>query len=140
MPLLPSFNALLNLTSAFFLIAGFWFIRKRHIRRHRAMMLSACTTSAIFLLSYLTYHAIHGTTKFQGEGMVRGIYLALLGSHTLLAILVLPLAISAVWLAHRGQFARHFAVARWLFPIWLYVSVTGILVYVMLYHLPGGRS
>jgi len=132
---LPTVNAVLNATSAVFLVTGYRWIRQKEVLRHRAMMISACVTSAVFLLSYTIYHWHHGTTRFPGEGAIRTVYLAVLGTHTLLAMLVPPMAIWAVLLAHRGRFQSHRAVARWLFPVWLYVSVTGVLVYLMLYHL-----
>jgi putative membrane protein len=134
--ILPTLNALLNATSAVFLVIGYRRIRRSEILRHRAMMIAAAITSLVFLLSYTTYHWQHGTTRFAGEGVVRAVYMAILTTHTLLAMVVAPLVVWVLFLAHRGRFERHRAAARWLFPMWLYVSVTGIVVYLLLYHYP----
>lgn len=131
---LPTVNACLNGASALLLLAGLAFVKTRRIAAHKACMLAALTTSTIFLASYLTYHFQVGTTTFAGTGAVKYFYFALLASHTLLAILVLPLALLTVSRAFRGDFERHKRIARWTFPVWLYVSVTGVLVYFMLYH------
>lgn len=131
---LPTLNAALNGTSALLLAAGYILIRNRKIQAHRACMTAAFLASVLFLTSYLTYHFFHGATRFPGTGSVRGVYFAILISHTLLAILIVPLAIRTLFLAVRSRFEEHRRIARWTFPIWLYVSVTGVIVYWMLYR------
>lgn len=131
---LPQINAGLNATSAFLLTLGYLFIRQKAITAHTVCMVSACVTSALFLISYITYHVQHGATRFPGQGAVRFLYFAILISHTVLAVVVLPLAVKTLYRALRGNFVKHVAVARITLPIWLYVSVTGVLVYWMLYH------
>lgn len=135
LPYLPSVDASLNAASAILLTLGYFFIRQRNIRAHKACMLSAFATSSIFLVCYLTYHYFHRTTHFLGQGAVRGFYFVLLGSHTVLAALIVPLVLTTLYRAWRKRFAQHKRIARWTLPLWLYVSVTGVLVYVMLYHL-----
>lgn len=132
---LPLVNACLNAVSAAFLTAGFVFIRRRRMAAHRACMLSAFTVSLLFLVSYVTYHALAGSRPFTGRGVLRAVYFPLLLSHIALAAAIVPLALTTLWRAWRGDFARHRRVARWTLPLWLYVSVTGVLVYWMLYHL-----
>jgi putative membrane protein len=132
---LPTLNAALNASSAVLLALGFRFIRRRAVTAHRACMLAAFGVSMLFLISYLTYHYYVGSVRFTGTGWVRGVYFAILISHTILAALVPPLAIVTLTRAVRGQLDRHRRLARWTLPIWLYVSVTGVVVYVMLYHL-----
>jgi len=132
---LPTVNALLNATSAGLLIAGYLAIRRGRRARHRALMLAAVASSTLFLVSYLTYHAHAGTTRFVGSPPVRAAYLTILGTHTVLAAAIVPLVILALTRALRGEFARHRRVARWALPVWLYVSVTGVVIYLMLYHL-----
>jgi uncharacterized membrane protein YozB (DUF420 family) len=134
---LPTLNASLNAVAAVLLTAGYAFIRRRQIPAHRACMLGAFVTSALFLISYLIYHANIGSKPFQGTGAIRSIYLTILVTHIVLAAAVLPLAVVTLWRAQRGDFARHRRIARWTLPIWLYVSVTGVIVYVMLYRWPG---
>ncbi len=136
---LPAVNAFLNGTSAVLLSAGFVFIRRKHIAAHRACMLSAFGVSALFLVSYLVYHAQAGSVPFQGRGWVRPVYFALLLSHIVLAAVIVPLALTTIHRAWTGRFDRHRRIARWTLPIWLYVSVTGVLVYLMLYHLDAPR-
>ncbi|MBI3333223.1 MAG: DUF420 domain-containing protein, partial [Candidatus Omnitrophica bacterium] len=131
---LPTLNAALNAASALLLTAGFLFIRSRKIQAHRACMVAAFITSILFLISYLTYHWLHGATRFPGAGWIRPVYFSILISHTLLAILIVPMAIRALALALQSRFAEHKRIARWTFPLWLYVSVTGVLVYLMLYQ------
>jgi len=131
---LPHWNALLNCTSALLLVTGFLFIRRKDIRLHRIFMLAALTASALFLVSYLVYHAQVGSVRFQGQGWIRPLYFAVLLSHTLLAAAVVPLALITVRHALTGRFQRHRRMARWTLPIWVYVSLTGVLVYLMLYH------
>ena len=132
---LPALNATLNATSAVLLVTGYAFIRRGHIRRHRAAMIAACVTSTLFLTSYVIYHANIGSKPFTGSGPIRVVYFTILLTHVLLAITVLPLAVVTLTRGLRGRFDRHVAVARWTFPIWLYVSVTGVIVYLMLYRM-----
>ncbi len=132
---LPAVNAALNATSALLLALGFRAIRLGDRRRHRALMLGAIGTSTVFLASYLTRVALTGTHRFPGTGVLRAAYLAVLGSHTVLAALAAPLVLGTLVLALRGRYASHRRLARVTLPVWLYVSVTGVLVYVMLYHL-----
>lgn len=132
---LPHLNAFLNSTSALFLIAGYSFIRATHVRAHRNCQVAAVVTSVIFLASYLTYHYYHGDTPFPGQGAVRPFYFVILISHIILAIVIVPLVVITVYRAARGDFDKHRRIARWTLPLWLYVSVTGVIVYVMLYHL-----
>ena len=132
---LPSLNAFLNATSAVLLIIGFRLIRQRNIRAHRVCMIVAFTVSVLFLLSYLTYHYYVGMTRFPGQGWVRPVYFIILISHTILAALVPFLALITLFRALKERFPSHRRIARWTLPIWLYVSVTGVVVYLMLYHL-----
>jgi len=132
---LPALNASLNGLAAVLLTAGFVAIRKRRVHLHRALMISALCTSALFLTSYLIYHYNAGTTRFTGVGWVRPLYFAILISHTFLAVLILPLVLVTLYRALKADFTRHKRIARWTLPAWLYVSVTGIVVYLMLYHL-----
>lgn len=136
---LPMINAALNVSSAFFLTLGYIFIRQRAITAHTMCMLAACGTSTLFLISYITYHIHHGATRFPGEGFVRVVYFSILISHTILAVVIVPLAILTLYRGLRGQFSKHVPIARITLPIWLYVSVTGVLVYWMLYHLYAPR-
>ncbi len=132
---LPAANACLNAASALLVAAGFAAIRRRHVTWHRRLMLSAVSTSAVFLASYLYYHAHVGATRFAGAGWSRPIYFAILGSHTILAAVILPLVGVTLFRALRQQFPAHRRIARVTLPVWLYVSVTGVVVYLMLYHL-----
>ena len=132
---LPALNATLNATSAVLLVIGYALIRRGHIRRHRGVMISACVTSTLFLTSYVIYHANIGSKPFPGRGPVRIVYFTILLTHVLLAMTVLPLAVVTLARGLRGRFDRHVAIARWTFPIWLYVSVTGVIVYLMLYRM-----
>ncbi len=131
----PTFNATLNAASAVLLLVAHGAIRRMEIERHRRWMIAAATTSALFLVSYVVYHARVGSVHFTGTGPVRGVYFAVLGSHTILAVLVLPLVLRTLWLGLHRRDDPHRRIARWTYPIWLYVSVTGVIVYVMLYHL-----
>jgi uncharacterized membrane protein YozB (DUF420 family) len=131
---LPSVNAALNLTSGLLLVCGYAAIRRRHVALHRALMAAAVVTSALFLCSYLVYHFLHGHRTFAGTGWIRPVYSATLVSHTVLAAAVVPMAAVTLLRAWRGDFARHRAIARVLLPVWLYVSVTGVTVYWLLYH------
>ncbi|HVP67277.1 MAG TPA: DUF420 domain-containing protein [Anaeromyxobacteraceae bacterium] len=132
--LLPPVNASLNAASAVLLVAGWRAIRRGRRSLHRALMLSALATSALFLVGYLVRVALTGTHRFPGTGALRAAYLALLGSHTILAAAALPLVLRALWLALRERFDAHRRIARVTLPVWLYVSATGVLVYVVLYH------
>jgi uncharacterized membrane protein YozB (DUF420 family) len=137
---LPHLNAVLNSLSALCLVTGFLFIRRGRIRAHRAMMISALVSSTAFLISYLIYHFVfHGLTRFSGQGIIRPIYLIILFTHTVLAVVILPFVIVTVTRALRGDFTRHRRAARWTFPLWLYVSVTGVIVYLFLYQLYPSR-
>ncbi len=131
----PAINATLNGASAVLIVAGRAFIRKGRLAVHRAFMIAAVVTSSLFLASYLYYHAHVGSVRFQGQGFVRPVYFTILTTHTILAAVIVPLVIITLNRALRQRFDRHRAIARWTFPIWLYVSVTGVVIYVMLYHL-----
>jgi uncharacterized membrane protein YozB (DUF420 family) len=132
---LPTVNAILNATSAVLITVGFVLIRRKRIGAHRACMIGAFCVSSLFLISYLTYHYYHGSTKFTGQGWIRPVYFSLLISHTTLAATIVPLVLITLYRALRERFDRHKRIARWTFPIWLYVSVTGVIVYLMLYQL-----
>lgn len=133
--MLPTLNAGLNGLSATFLVAGYLLVRQRRLAGHRACMLAAFGCSILFLVSYLFYHSQVGSVRFQGTGALRTFYLTLLLTHSVLAAAVPILAVITLMRALRGRFAQHASIARWTLPIWLYVSVTGVLVYWMLYHL-----
>ena len=132
---LPHLNACLNSTSALLLFSGYSFIRKRNVVAHRACQIAALAISILFLASYLTYHFNHGTTRFQGTGLARPIYFTILTSHTILAIVIVPLVILTFYRAFRGDFVRHRKIAKITLPLWLYVSITGVIVYLMLYQI-----
>ena len=132
---LPAVNASLNGLAAIFLVAGYVFIRRGEIARHRFSMLTAFTCSIVFLVSYLYYHSQVGSVRFQGVGSVRTVYFTVLISHTILAALVPFLAGVTLYRAWRERFERHKTLARWTLPLWLYVSVTGVVIYWMLYQL-----
>ena len=132
---LPAVNATLNAVAAVFLTVGWVFIRRGDMRRHRFCMWSAFAVSALFLTSYLVYHANVGSIPFQRQGTVRVVYFAILITHIVLAALILPLALVTLSRALARRFDRHRALARWTLPIWLYVSLTGVVIYVMLYRL-----
>ncbi len=133
--MLPSVNAGLNATAAVFLIVGYVLVRQRRPDAHRAAMLAALACSVLFLASYLYYHSQAGSTRFPGTGTARAIYLTILLTHTVLAAAVPFLAGITVYRALRGRFEKHRAIARWTLPIWLYVSVTGVVIYWMLYRM-----
>jgi uncharacterized membrane protein YozB (DUF420 family) len=130
---LPAINATLNAVAAVLLTCGWVMIHRRRIEMHRRFMLAAFATSALFLTSYLIYHANVGSRPFLGQGPIRIVYYTILVTHVVLAAAVLPLAIITLTHALRARFERHVPIARWTLPIWLYVSVTGVIVYVMLY-------
>jgi putative membrane protein len=133
--ILPHLNAALNGASFLLLLAGFYQIRRGRVAAHRALMVSALAVSVLFLVSYVTYHAQYGSVRFAGQGLVRPVYFFILVTHVLLAAGIVPLVFVTARRALRGDFARHRRIARWTYPLWLYVSVTGVVVYLMLYHL-----
>ncbi len=130
----PALNATLNGCTAVLILVGYRYIRQRNITAHRYTMLTAFGVALLFLASYLAYHSIVGTTRFTGTGWIRPVYFFILISHTVLAAVVVPLAVLAVVFGLRDRRRAHRAVVRWLWPMWLYVSVTGVLIYFMLYH------
>jgi putative membrane protein len=132
---LPAVNAALNSLSAILLVGGYLFIRSRNIKAHRACMLSAFASSILFLASYLVYHYQVGSVPFKGQGGIRLVYFTILLTHTILATTVVPLALVTLFRAFKERFDAHRRIARWTFPIWLYVSVTGVIVYWMLYRM-----
>ena len=132
---LPALNATLNGTAAVLLLLGRWLISQRRIEQHKKVMIATFTVSIAFLISYLLYHAQVGSVPFQKQGPIRLVYFSILLTHTLLAAAVPVLAILSLRRGLRGDYTRHRAIARWTFPIWLYVSVTGVIVYLMLYQL-----
>ena len=132
---LPHLNAALNFTTFVLLLSGYFFIRRKNIIAHRNCQIAALSVAVLFLISYVTYHSQHGATRFQGQGIARPIYFTILTTHTILAAVIVPFVIITFLRAKRGDFLRHRAIARWTLPMWLYVSITGVLVYVMLYHL-----
>jgi putative membrane protein len=129
---LPGLDALLNALAAVALVTGFAFIRAKNIAAHRASMFTAFIFSSVFLAAYITNYALHGEMHFQGLGAVRWVYFPLLISHIILAVVVLPMILITFFLSLSGRFPAHRQLARWTFPIWLYVSVTGVIVYAML--------
>lgn len=135
--LLAPVNATLNLTSALCLIAGYLFIRRRDARRHRAAMVSAVSASVLFLCFYLVRVSLTGTHRFAGEGLARIVYLWVLFSHMIMAVVAVPLVVRLLFLVRRRRFHDHARLARWAYPIWIYVSFTGIAVYLLLYQIYG---
>jgi len=131
---LPHLNAFLNGASAVLLFTGYSFIRARNVIAHRACQIAALIVSSLFLVSYLVYHYHHGTTRFLRVGFVRPLYFTILTTHTILAVVIVPLIFLTFYPALRGDFIRHRRIARVTLPLWLYVSVTGVIVYLMLYH------
>lgn len=132
---LPALNAALNAVAATLLVTGYILIRRGRIEQHRRVMLAAFGTSALFLISYVIYHANAGSRPFTGQGPIRLVYFTILITHVILAAAILPLALITLNHALRRRFERHVPIARWTLPIWLYVSVTGVLVYLMLYQI-----
>jgi uncharacterized membrane protein YozB (DUF420 family) len=141
----PHLNATLNALSAVFLFCGFYFIMRSEVHKHRLCMLTASSLSGLFLLSYISYHALRtyyfglGPTRFTGTGLSRPIYFTILTSHTILAAIVAPFVAWTLWRALKGQFDKHKRLARLVFPVWIYVSITGVIVYLMLYQIYPGR-
>jgi putative membrane protein len=132
---LPVLNAALNFTAAVLIGTGFYFIKRKNIRAHKVCMIAALGVSAAFLSSYLTYHYNVGSIPFTKQGWIRNVYFPLLISHTILAAIVLPMVLRTSFLGLKGRFVKHVRIARWTFPMWMYVSITGVLVYLMLYQL-----
>jgi uncharacterized membrane protein YozB (DUF420 family) len=132
---LPAVNAILNATAAVLLVCGYTLIRRHQKQAHKRVMTAAFATSCVFLVCYLVYHAQVGSVRFQHPGALRAVYLSILATHTVLAAAVPPLAIVTLNRALSGRFDKHRAIARWTLPIWLYVSVTGVVVYLMLYKM-----
>jgi uncharacterized membrane protein YozB (DUF420 family) len=134
-PYLPHFQAALNASATLLLVAGFYFIRKRNRYAHRNCMISAFLISAVFMVSYLTYHASVGYMPFAGHGLIRPIYFTMLASHVILAAIIVPMVLVTVSYALRGNFYKHPRIARWTLPLWLYVSVSGVLIYILGFHI-----
>ena len=132
---LPALNATLNGVAALFLLGGYAFVKRRRIEAHRACMLAAVTASALFLISYLVYHANAGSKPFPGTGPVRAVYFFILVTHIVLAAAIVPMVLVTLSRALKRRFDRHAAIARKTLPIWLYVSVTGVVIYLMLYRM-----
>jgi uncharacterized membrane protein YozB (DUF420 family) len=132
---LPAVNATLNALSSVWLAIGFIFIRQKKIPAHRFCMLAALITSALFFISYLTYHYHAGSKPFQGQGAIRTVYFSILLTHTILAVTIVPMALITLFRALRKRFDKHKRIARWTLPIWFYVSVTGVIIYFMLYQM-----
>lgn len=132
---LPLLNAILNSISALLLSSGYLAIWRQHVTLHKICMLSACVTSALFLTSYLIYHYHIGSRPFPGQGEIRVVYFAILISHTVLAAVIVPMVLLTLYRAFTSQWLRHRRLARWTLPLWLYVSVTGVVIYIMLYRL-----
>jgi putative membrane protein len=137
-PVIPPILAILNTTAASLLSLGYFFVRRKQVTAHRACMVSALIVSTVFMVFYLYYHAKVGNIPFAGSGAIRPVYFSLLASHVILAALLFPLALVTAWLALRGSTGRHRRVARWTLPIWLYVSVTGVIIYLMAFHIYTG--
>jgi putative membrane protein len=129
---LPAINALLNGLCTIALLVGFYFVRRRNIPAHRTSMITAFVFSSLFLVSYITNHALHGETHFPGFGTVRTVYLSILASHVLLSVVALPMVLTTFFFSLSGRIRQHRKIARFTLPIWLYVSVTGVVVYAML--------
>ena len=132
---LPTLNATLNGLAAILLVSGYVLIKRGDRRKHQWCMLAALTTSALFLISYVTYHLNAGSRPFPGQGPIRLVYFAILITHVILAATIVPLALITASRGLKSQFDRHVRIARWTFPLWLYVSVTGVVIYLMLYQL-----
>jgi uncharacterized membrane protein YozB (DUF420 family) len=131
---LATVNAVLNGTAAVLIGSGFYFIKQKNIRAHKACMVAAVIVSSLFLTSYLIYHYNVRLVRFTKQGWIRDIYYPLLLTHTVLAVVTLPMVLRTLFLAVKGRFQKHVRIARWTFPVWMYVSITGVIVYLMLYH------
>jgi putative membrane protein len=134
-PYLPHFQAILNTLAAFFLAAGYYFIRAQNRNAHRNCMITALLISTVFMVSYLSYHAKVGYMPFAGQGIIRPFYFTILASHVILAAVIVPMVLVTVIYAIKGNFDRHPRVARWTLPLWFYVSVSGVLIYIMGFHI-----
>jgi len=130
---LPKLNAILNTTAFLLLLGGWWAIKRGRRQLHPKLMTGALISSIVFLASYLTYHAVVGVTRYPGEGISRIFYFFILGTHTPLAIVIVPFIVKAIWYACKKEFVKHTQITRWLLPVWMYVSVTGVVIYLMLY-------
>ncbi|MGE0266874.1 MAG: DUF420 domain-containing protein [Candidatus Omnitrophota bacterium] len=131
--ILPMINACLNFSAGVLLVLGYKAIKRGDQMAHRKLMISALVVSTVFLISYLTYHYLHGSTKYTKEGIIRFVYFTILITHTPLAALVVPFCIAAVYFALKGDYRKHIRITKWLYPVWMYVSVTGVVIYLMLY-------
>jgi len=134
-PYLPHFQAILNTLSALFLSTGYYFIRNKNKNAHRICMIIALVISAVFMISYLTYHAEVGYTPFTGQGLIRPLYFTMLASHVILAATIVPMVLITVVYAIKGDFNKHPRIARWTLPLWFYVSVSGVLIYILGFHI-----
>jgi uncharacterized membrane protein YozB (DUF420 family) len=134
-PLMPPFQAVMNALATVLLSVGYYFIRSGNRSMHRICMSVTLVISSVFLVSYVSYHALVGYQPFAGEGLIRPVYFTLLGSHIVLAAVIVPLVLLTLWFAVRGDFDRHPRIARWTLPVWLYVSVSGVVIYLLGFHL-----
>jgi putative membrane protein len=132
---LPLLNAFLNTASTVLLLVGHQFIRRGNRAHHKKMMLGAFTTSILFLISYIVYHVARGAQHFGGDGLIRPIYFLILGTHTILAAALVPMVLTTLFRALKGEYEKHRKIAEWTYPVWLYVSVTGVIIYLMLYQI-----
>lgn len=132
---LPTLNAILNFTAAVLIGAGFYFIKRKNIQSHKRCMVAALVVSAMFLTSYVIYHANVGSVPFRRQGWIRPVYFLILITHVVLAVAVLPMVLRTAFLGLRSRFPQHVRIAKWTFPIWMYVSITGVVVYLMLYEM-----
>jgi uncharacterized membrane protein YozB (DUF420 family) len=134
-PYLPHFQAILNASAALFLGTGYYFIRSQNRNAHRLCMITALVISTVFMISYLTYHAQVGYMPFTGEGIIRPVYFTMLASHVILAAVIVPMVLITVAYAIKGNFKTHPRIARWTLPLWFYVSVSGVLIYILGFHI-----
>lgn len=134
-PYLPHFQAILNTLSALFLGTGYYFIKNKNHVSHRVCMIIALVISAVFMISYLTYHAEVGYTPFTGQGLIRPLYFTMLASHVILAAVIVPMVLITIIYAIKGNFNKHPRIARWTLPLWFYVSVSGVLIYILGFHI-----
>ena len=132
---LPTLNAILNSTSAILVVAGVYFIKRKNITAHKRCIFAAIGVSVLFLSSYLVYHFQVGSVRFDGNAPIRTLYLAILLSHTILAVVIVPLILRSAYLGLKNRFDEHRRITKWTYPLWIYVSVTGVVVYLMLYKL-----
>ena len=134
-PVIPPFLAILNTTAATLVSLGYFFVRRKRVTAHRICMVSALLVSTVFMVFYLYYHAKIGNIPFAGVGSIRPVYFTLLASHVILAAVLFPLVLVTAGFAFRGNTTRHRRIARWTLPIWLYVSITGVIIYLMAFHI-----